>query len=67
MNLHAMEDTTKALIKAILTQQHILDEIIQEYPNLREIADVKPLRKPLFLQKNPAHLFKEYEDMNIML
>lgn len=67
MNIYAMEDTTKAMIKAILMQQNILDEIISQYPNLAGIKEVKPLEKPLFLQAEPTHLFPKYEEMNIIL
>lgn len=67
MNIHAMADTTRALIKAILLQQNILEEVISQYPNLEGIQDTKPLDKPLFLQDEPTHLFEAYEKMNIML
>ena len=35
MNLAAMENTTKAIIKAILMQQEILDEVVRENRYLR--------------------------------
>ena len=67
MNYYAMEDTTRAIIKAILEQHGILDEIIKEYPNLEKIKDVKPLKKKLYLSKEPCHLFDKYEKLNIVL
>lgn len=67
MNLYAMEDTTKAIIKAILIENGLLDFITEKYKNLEEIRYVKPLKNKLFLQKEPCHLFKAYEDLNIML
>lgn len=67
MNLFAMEETTKALIKAILLEQSILDEITEKYPNLKAIKDIKPLQNTLYLQKEPCNLFKGYQEMNIAL
>lgn len=67
MNLYAMEDTTKALLKALLLEQKIFDEIVNQYENLKGLKEVKPLERALFLQKEPCYLFKEYTNMNIML
>ena len=67
MNMYVMKHKTKAMIKAILETQGIIDEIIMENPNLNGIQKVKPLKKPLYLCDEPTHLFEFYERMNIIL
>lgn len=67
MNLYAMEDTTKAMIKAILLEMNIYDEILSDYKNFEQLNEIGPLKQKLFLQKEPCHLFQYYEDMNIII
>ena len=67
MNLYVMNNKTKAIIKAILNTLNIMDKIIREYPNLKEIENVKPLKEPLILVENPTNLFKSYMEMNIII
>lgn len=67
MNLYAMENKTKAIIRAILETQGILYSIIEENQNLKDIKNVEPLKEPLFLTDEPTHLFEFYERMNIIL
>lgn len=66
MNLYAMEDTTKAILKAVLDQQEIMDDIIEEYPNLRDIKNQKPLKEPLKITNFPCGCFEEYNRMNLI-
>mgnify|MGYP003372318882 CR=1 FL=1 len=67
MNLNKMSDKTKAILKSYLCQQKILDQIIKEFPNLKDINKVKPLKEKLILSKTPFNIFKEYEKMNIIM
>lgn len=67
MNYYAMEHTTRAIIKAILLEHGLLETITTRYENLKKIKDVEPLSEPLYLSEEPCHLFKNYEEMNIML
>jgi hypothetical protein len=67
MNLSAMEDTTKAILKAVLLTQNILEEITSNYKNLEKIKNVEPLKEPLYLQEEPCNLFDEYKKLNIII
>lgn len=66
MNLYAMQDTTKAILKAVLEQQGILEQMIEEYPNLANIKNQKPLETPLEITEFPCGCFEEYNRMNLI-
>jgi hypothetical protein len=49
----------------ILQQQKALNIMVEYFPNLSELLNIKPLMKPLYIRNNPLNLYKEYIDMNI--
>jgi hypothetical protein len=65
MDLSKMSYETKAIMYCILQQQKALNIMVEYFPNLSELLNVKPLMKPLYIRNNPLNLYKEYIDMNI--
>lgn len=67
MNLNCMVHSTKAIMKAVILTLDIMDEIIETYPNLTSIKDVKPMKEPLYLSQEPLNVFPAYKEMNIII
>lgn len=66
-DLSRMEDTTKAIMKALLLYYGIYDEVLKEFKNLKALDKVKPLKQPLYLSKQPTMRIKEFIDLNIFV
>lgn len=68
MNVTAMEETTQAILKAVLLTQGVYKSMIKKYKNLVLLENVKPLKTPLFLtDKKHFNIFEEYKKLNIIL
>ncbi len=65
IRIDMLTDETKCIMVAILNQQKRLREFVQKYSNLSPLVDQKPLKKKLFLSKEPYYIFPSYSEMNI--
>ena len=65
IRIDLLTDETKCIMVAILNQQKRLREFVEQYSNLSPLVDQKPLKKKLFLSKEPYNIFSSYSEMNI--
>lgn len=65
IRIDLLTDETKCIMVAILNQQKRLREFVKQYSNLSPLVDQKPLKKKLFLSKEPYNIFSSYSEMNI--
>ena len=64
LDLSKMTHETLALLKVAMYPDQ-LEPMIQDFPNLESLRDVKPLEKPLYLNEDPLNLYDFVREMNI--
>ena len=64
LDLSRMTHETLALFKVTMYPDE-LEKMVQVFPNLAPLRDMKPLEKPLYLRKTPFNLYDFARDMNI--
>ena len=57
---------SKVIFYCVLNEKGILEDKIKQYPNLKELLYVKPLKNSIKLTDNPFNIFKEYKNMNVL-
>ncbi len=63
LDLSRMSEDTKLILHCLLKYYKKLDR----YEHLAELKNIKPRSNPLVIAEHPVRIFREFEEMNVVL